>query len=51
MEVSGQLHAQLLYTQEKSPWYPLDGKLEKWQTEKFLCSIGNQTLVIQPVKG
>jgi hypothetical protein len=31
MEVSGQLHAWSLYSQGKSPWYPLDRRLGRPQ--------------------
>jgi hypothetical protein len=27
MEISGQLHAQPLYPQVESPWYPLEGRV------------------------
>jgi len=28
MKVSGQLHAPPLYPNRKTPWYPLDGRLD-----------------------
>jgi hypothetical protein len=59
LEVSGQLHARVLYSWGKSPWYPLDRRLggphswSGWHREvKILTPIGtwnSDSLVVQPV--
>jgi hypothetical protein len=41
-----------LYSQRKSPWYPLDRRLggpqSRWWREKFPAPSGNRTPIIQP---
>jgi hypothetical protein len=57
MEVSGQLHAQALYPQGKSPWYPLDRRLGGTQSrsghsgeeKNFQPLPGLEPPIIQPV--
>jgi len=48
MEVSGQLHDPATFPQGKSPWYPLDRKLDGPQS---WCGHGGEEKNSQPLTG